>query len=116
MMRYKGYVGTFERSSSGRGYVGHITNIKDEIVFKAVDPDDLEKAFKEAVDAYLEQCRATHQKIEKPYSGFIMLRIDPALHRAAAEAARNAKLSLPRFVIQCLERKMKEQNGKRSRS
>lgn len=116
MMRYKGYVGSFQQSPSGRGYVGHVTNITEEVVFKALDPDDLEKAFKEAVDTYLEQCRSSQRKIEKPYSGFIMLRIDPALHRAVAESARNAKLSLSRFVIQCIERGMKEQNGKRSRS
>ena len=118
MMRYRGYVGSFEQNPTGRGYEGHITNITDEIMFRAIDPDGLEKAFKNAVDAYLEQCKTGQKKFEKPYSGFIMLRIDPAMHRAAAEAARKANLSLSRFVIQCLEQGMRRklETGKRSRS
>jgi predicted HicB family RNase H-like nuclease len=117
MMRYRGYVGTFESNPRGKGYTGTITNITDPVKFEASDPDTLEQAFRDAVDNYIAACKDSHKKPEKPYSGFIMLRINPAIHRAAAEAARASGASLATFVTQILEKAIANaQSGKRTTS
>lgn len=115
MMRYRGYVGAFEANPKGKGYTGTITNIMDSVKFEAGDPDALEQAFRDAVDKYVESCKDSKKKPEKPYSGFIMLRINPAVHRSAAEAAKASGMSLATFVTQALEKAIANaQSGKRS--
>jgi len=44
-------------------------------------------AFEEAVNDYLETCIKVGKKIQKPYSGKLILRIRPEIHAAVATAA-----------------------------
>lgn len=49
-------------------------------------------AFRDAVDDYVETCRAVGKQPEKPYSGKIMFRFSPEVHaRAALKAELEGK-------------------------
>ena len=51
--------------------------IRDIVTFHGETVDELEKAFKEAVDDYLATCEKPGVKPNKPYSGKLTLRIPP---------------------------------------
>ena len=92
MMTYQGYVARMEYSEADGCFVGHIAGISDVIGFHGESVDELRSAFTEAVDDYLETCARLGRTPQKPYSGKVMLRIDPALHaRAAALAEAEGK-------------------------
>ncbi len=91
-MNYKTYTARIEYSETDDCFVGHIAGIHDLIGFHGKSVTELKKAFKEAVDDYLETCKQLKRPPQKPYSGKIMLRIDPAIHaRAATLAAAQGK-------------------------
>ena len=64
--------------------------------------DELEAAFREAVDDYLETCARLGDKPNRPYSGKLTLRIPPSVHAAIATAAETSNKSLNRWVADIL--------------
>ncbi len=92
MMTYQGYAARIDYSEEDGCFVGHIAGIRDIVGFHGESVDELRNAFAETVDDYLESCERLGRKPQKPYSGKVMLRIDPALHaRAAAVAEAQGK-------------------------
>ena len=65
--------------------------------------DELEAAFKEAVDDYLETCVKLGEEPNKPYSGKLTLRIPPSVHAAIATAAETSGKSLNKWVSEILK-------------
>ena len=78
LMTYKGYAARIEYSDEDEAFVGHIAGIHDVVGFHGESVSDLRAAFVEAVDDYLEACEKLGRTPQKPYSGKIMLRVDPA--------------------------------------
>lgn len=103
-MTYKRYVARVEYDAEDRLFVGHVAGIRDIVGFHGTTVDELEAAFHEAVDAYLEACRRLGQKPGKPCSGNLMLRVPPDVHAAVATAAEVAGKSLNRWAAEVLER------------
>lgn len=92
MMTHQGYTARIEYSDEDGCFVGHIAGIRDVVGFHGESVTELRNAFVEAVDDYLETCERLGRTPQKPYSGKVMLRIDPALHaRAAALAEAEGK-------------------------
>lgn len=92
VMTYQGYAARIEYSDEDGCFVGHVAGIRDVVGFHGESVDELRNAFTEAVDDYLETCERLGRAPQKPYSGKVMLRIDPALHaRAAALAEAQGK-------------------------
>ncbi len=87
MMKYKNYVARIEFDEDDRIFVGRLAGIDDIVSFHGSNVDDLETAFHESVDHYLEVSKTTGLPAQKPYSGKIMLRVDPSIHAAVATAA-----------------------------
>lgn len=94
VIRHKGYSATVAFDADDRIFFGRIAGIADGVGFHADTVDGLIAAFNEAVEDYLETCLAVGKTPEKPYSGKLMLRVDPALHARAALAAELAGKSL----------------------
>lgn len=94
MMTYKGYVARIEYSDEDAAFVGHIAGIRDIVGFHGESVSELRAAFEEAVDDYLETCEKLGRPPQKPYSGKLLLRIDPALHARAAALAEAQGRSL----------------------
>lgn len=93
-MTHKGYSARIEFDPGDEVFFGRIAGIRDSVSFHADTVADLKAAFLEAVDDYLDLCATTGQAPEKPYSGNLMLRVDPAVHAKAATAAELAGKSL----------------------
>ena len=104
VMRYKGYSARVEFDAEDRILVGHIAGIRDIVGFHGASVDDLEKAFHEAVDDYLKACAKLKQPPNKPYSGRVMLRLDPELHARASTAAQLAGASFNQWATELIAR------------
>lgn len=102
VMTYKGYAARVEFDAEDRIFVGHLAGIRDTIGFHGRTVDELEMAFKEAVDDYLRACEKLGQAPERPASGKLMLRVPPAVHASALRAAELAGKSLNQWATQVL--------------
>ncbi|WP_310539693.1 type II toxin-antitoxin system HicB family antitoxin [Phenylobacterium sp.] len=95
---YRGYFANVEFDAEDEIFAGRLAGINDVVGFHADNVDDLKSAFREAVDDYIETCAKTGKTAEKPYSGQIMVRIDPAVHAQAALAAQLTGKSLTKWT------------------
>lgn len=100
---HKGYAGSTEVSHEDGCLHGRVLFIDDLITYEADTVPELQAAFKEAVDRYLEHCKAIGKSSAKPCSGTFNVRIGEVLHRRAAVAAAVAGQSLNEFVARAIE-------------
>ena len=98
MMDYKGYLGDVTFDSEAHIFHGDVLNTRDVITFQGKTVDELESAFKESIEDYLEWCLEDGVEAEKPYSGKFNLRISPELHKEIAITAKKLKISINKFV------------------
>ena len=85
-------------------FVGRIAGIRDGVGFHADNVQALQEAFHEAVEDYLHTCARVGKKPRKPYSGRMMFRVNPEVHRKAALAAELSGKSLNQWAEEVLER------------
>ena len=103
-MLYKGYIGIPVFDEEAHIFHGDVVNTRDVITFQGTCVEELEQAFIDSIDDYLEFCASRKVNPEKPFSGKFEVRLQPELHqRAAIEAAREG-ISLNRFVGKALEK------------
>lgn len=102
-MTYKGYTARIEFDALDRIFFGRLAGIRDIITFHGETVDELETAFKEAVDDYLATCGKLGDAPNKPYSGKLTLRISPSVHAAIATAAETSGKSLNKWVADTLD-------------
>ena len=103
MMMYKGYIARIEYSEEDGCFVGHIAGIRDVIGFHGESVSELRAAFADAVEDYLETCEKLGRAPQKPYSGKIMLRVDPVLHARVAALAEAQGKSLNAWTQELLQ-------------
>jgi predicted HicB family RNase H-like nuclease len=97
-MSYKGYAARVEFDDEDGIFFGRIAGIRDGVGFHGDNVADLRNAFREAVDDYIATCAKVGKEPQKPYSGQIMVRVDPAVHARAALAAELAGKSLAKWA------------------
>ena len=102
-MTYNGYTARIEFDAQDRIFFGRLAGIRDIITFHGETVDELEAAFKEAVDDYLATCAKLGDTPNKPYSGKLTLRVQPSVHAAIATAAETSGKSLNRWVVDTLD-------------
>lgn len=68
-MTHKGCVARVEYSDEDQCFVGHIAGIRDCVGFHSESVAGLRKAFKEAVEDYLETCAAVGKAPQSPIRG-----------------------------------------------
>ena len=102
-MTHNGYSARVEFDAEDRIFVGHIAGIRDIVGFHGESVDELEAAFREAVDDYLAACKKLKQAPDKPYSGRVMLRLPPDLHARASAAAQVAGVSFNQWATRAFE-------------
>ena len=103
-MSYKGYAARVEYDDDDEIFTGRIAGIRDSVSFHADAVKGLQDAFHEAVDDYLETCAKLGKEPQKAYSGQVMFRVDPEVHRKAALAADLAGKSLNQWAEEVLTR------------
>lgn len=104
MLEYKGYTGHVEFDDDARLFHGEVLNTRDVITFQGKSVPELENAFRESIDDYLEFCTERGESPDKPFSGRFMVRMPPDLHRELyLEAKRDGK-SLNQLIAERLSR------------
>ena|SRR3990167_2609303 len=103
-MIYKNYAARIEYSDEDQCFVGHIAGINDVIGFHGEAVTELQTAFHEAVDDYLQTCEKAGRKPQKPYSGNILLRLPPEVHAKVAMLAEAHGKSINAWVTDILQK------------
>jgi predicted HicB family RNase H-like nuclease len=81
MLKYKGYTGHVEFDDEAGLFHGEVLDLKDVVTFQGTSVEDLERAFRESIDDYLDYCKGRGEESDKPFSGRLMVRLSPELHR-----------------------------------
>lgn len=100
---YNGYIGSLEFDSNDKILHGKILFIRDIITYEAENAAEIENAFKEAVDEYLEDCKFLGVDPDKSLSGTFNVRISPDLHKEISQKSTLKGISLNQYVTQALE-------------
>jgi len=101
-MTWRGYGARIEFDGEDEIFTGRVAGIRDVVGFHADTVEGLKIAFHEAVDDYLMTCEKLGKSPQKPYSGNLMLRVDPEVHSRAAMAAELAGKSLNQWSEEVL--------------
>jgi predicted HicB family RNase H-like nuclease len=107
-LEYKGYSGTVEFSATDEVFYGKLNGIRDVVTFEADSVSKLKKAFKEAVDDYIETCQKTGKNPDKEFKGSFNVRIKPKIHRLAVMKSASLNISLNQFVERVLEKEVSD--------
>ncbi len=102
-MNYKGYVGKIEYDEDAHIFAGEVINTRTVITFQGETVREIEDAFRNSVDDYLEWCAEDGIEPEKPYSGKFQVRINPAIHQEASIKSKLMGISLNSFVEKAIE-------------
>ena len=105
-MSYKGYIGTISFSEKDRIFFGKVEGIDGLVNFEGKSVDDLTEAFHNAVDDYLEYCKAEGIEPRKIYSGSLNIRISPKTHCLVASLARQEGISINSFIKTAIEKQI----------
>ena len=100
MMEHRGYRGVVSFDDEAGVLFGEVIGTRDMITFEGESVAEVQVAFRESVDGYLEFCEDRGREPDKLFSGKIPLRISPDLHRAATEAARARGKSLNAWLAE----------------
>ena len=103
-MTYKGYAARIDYDDEDGIFTGRIAGIRDTVGFHADTVADLRAAFHEAVDDYLDTCARIGKEPQRAFSGQVMFRVSPDVHRRAALAAELAGKSLNQWAEDVLDR------------
>ena len=101
-MEYKGYTGKVEFDDEAGIFHGEVINTRDVITFQGTTVEEIRIAFQESVEDYLSFCTQLGHAPEKPFTGKLMLRITPDLHRKAYIAAQQTGKSLNAWITECI--------------
>jgi predicted HicB family RNase H-like nuclease len=82
---------------------GEVINTRDVITFQRSSVDEIEQAFKDSVDDYLEFCASRGEDPELPSSGKFLVRVSPQLHRQLMTESRKADTSFNSYIEKTLK-------------
>lgn len=99
MLKYKNYIGSVEYDLTDKCLFGKILFIDDLVTYEGNTIEELENAFHEMVDDYLETCKEIGKEPQKAYSGSFNIRTTPEIHQALAEIAKMENVSLNKLII-----------------
>jgi len=102
MLSYKGYTGQINYDDEMKILHGEVINTRDIITFQGRSVDEVEQAFRESIDDYLEFCKERGEQPDKSFSGKLILRMSPKLHRQIYLKAVHSGKSLNKWVIETL--------------
>jgi predicted HicB family RNase H-like nuclease len=101
-MHYKNYYGSVHFDEDALVFHGKIEFIRASVSYEATDAKGLKKAFRDAVDDYLELCESKKFKPEQPFKGSLNVRLGAELHRKVAIAAATLHVSINKYIADAL--------------
>jgi predicted HicB family RNase H-like nuclease len=102
MLEYKGYTGHVEFDPEAGLFHGEVLDTRDVITFQGRSVEDLQQAFRDSVDDYLEFCKERNEEPDKPFSGRLMVRLSSDLHRKLYVEAKRGGKSLNQLISERL--------------
>ena len=109
MMEYNGYIGKVEIDEEAGILHGEVINIRDVVTFEGRTVEELQQAFRDSIEDYLEFCAQRGEDPEKPFSGRFVVRLPAELHRKAYIKAKLADKSLNSWVTEVIETAVQEE-------
>ena len=106
VLTYKDFIGSVRFSASDELLHGKIEGINDLVTYEATSVKALKKAFKEAVEDYIELCQKVGKEVFRSFKGTFNVRIDSALHAEAFHYALLHGITLNQFVKSAIESKL----------
>ena len=102
-MNYNGYEAVVELDEEAGIFHGEVINTRDVITFQGKSVKELKQAFEGSVKDYLAFCASRSEEPEKPFSGKLLVRMTPDLHRQIALEARRLGKSLNSYIVDGLK-------------
>jgi predicted HicB family RNase H-like nuclease len=107
LISYKGYQGSVEVEFGEQNFMhGKLLFVNDLVTYEADNPKELQKAFQDAVDDYIETCKMVGKEPEKPFRGSLNVRLGPELHKDAATHAAINRISINDLIKSAIEEKL----------
>ncbi len=103
MLNYKGYTGQINYDDEMKILHGEVIDTRDVITFQGKTVDEIEQAFRDSIDDYIEFCNERGEQPDKPFSGKFILRMPPKLHHKLYLKANRSGKSLNKWVVETLD-------------
>ncbi len=103
MMKYKGYSASIGYDEDDKIFVGEVFGIQDSLNFHGRSIDELETAFHNCIDDYVDFCKQVGKEPQKTFSGCFNVRTLPELHEEASMFAVENKISLNQVITMAIE-------------
>lgn len=103
ILKYKGFIGSVHFNAEDRIFFGRIEGIDDLVTFEGTTVDELEESFKFMVEEHIADCVREGKPTEKSYKGSFNVRINPDLHRQAAQIASVKGITLNQLVQRAIQ-------------
>ena len=110
MLEYKGYHALIEFDAEDSIFVGEVFGITDSLNFHGTTVEELKQMFEQSIDNYLELCKKIGKNPDKEFRGTFNVRIPPELHKKAALAAAEQKITLNQYVLRAIDKSFDEPN------
>ncbi len=104
MLHYKGYTGVVEFDDEAGVFHGEVLDTRDVITFQGTTVEEIEHAFRESLDDYLDFCAERNEEPDKPFSGRLMVRLSTDIHRNLYVQAKREGKSLNQLIAERLSR------------
>ncbi len=99
IMTYKGYWALIRYSEEDDCFWGKVEGLKNtSITFEGQNVKKLKKDFKEAIDFYLENCKACNEIPEKQSKGSLNVRLGTELHTKAKLKSIEEHISINELI------------------
>jgi predicted HicB family RNase H-like nuclease len=105
-MDHKGYECRLIVDSEDGVITGKVISIEKVIKFQSESAKDTGKELRKSIEDYLDFCSETGEEPEKPFSGTLLLKIPPELHKRALISANAENLSLNVWLTKCIENRL----------
>ena len=112
-MEYNGYHAVVTFDDEVGILHGEVIDTRDVITFQGKSVNELRQAFRDSVEEYLKICAERNREPDKPFSGRVVLRMEPEIHRAAVTAAKSGGLSLNSWILNAVKGELTPANGGR---
>lgn len=108
LLKHRGYYGSIEANTEDKCLFGQLQFIRSLVSYEGETVAELERAFREAVDDYLDTCERLGKSPEVPCKGSFNVRVGHETHLAAARAAVEHGTSLNELTRRALDEYLRE--------
>lgn len=102
-IQYKGYIGSVELSEDDGFFYGKVMGIRSLISYKGENAKELLDDFHDAIDDYLETCKAEGKEPETAFKGSFNVRLSPDLHEKIFVYAVSHQMSMNKYIEDVLK-------------